>query len=169
MEDNMPARMRLTVTIAVVAICFSDGAFAGDGARPGYTLAPIQGTASSSRSANTAKMPLRATSWKQKAAQRLAAGRDPSSFVAADPTDHRYSRTNHRPHKAGSRRQERYDPHGRLAYNPGRDDWEINAPLPHPVAFDLVVLFLNGDDEVAKTLVIPLSLLASPWGDRRKG
>ena len=63
----MPARMLPMVTIAVVAICFSDGAFAVNGGRPRHTAAPIQGTASWSRSANTLKTIPRTTNWKQKA------------------------------------------------------------------------------------------------------
>ena len=74
---TMHVRMLLTVTIAVVVNCFFKGAFAGDGGRMHYTAAQIQGTVSWARSANTAKTPLRATSWKQKAARRLVADRDP--------------------------------------------------------------------------------------------
>jgi catecholate siderophore receptor len=69
--------MLRTVTIAVVVICFSGGAFAADGGRPPYTPAPIYGSASAPRSEDTLKTPLRATSRKQKAARTLAADRDP--------------------------------------------------------------------------------------------
>lgn len=68
--------MLRTVTIAVVAIGFSGGAFA-DGGRPRDTAAPIHGSAFSSRSEDTLKSPLRATSRKQKATPTLAADRDP--------------------------------------------------------------------------------------------
>ena len=80
----MPARMLRTVTIAVVAICFSDGAFAVDGGRPRHAPAPapIHGSASS-RSEDTLKTPLHATRWKQKTARTLAADRDPYADPAA--------------------------------------------------------------------------------------
>jgi outer membrane receptor for monomeric catechols len=79
----MPARMLPTVTIAVVAICVCHGADAVDGGRPGYTAAPIRGTASWSRSVNPRKTPLHATNWKQKAARMPAADRDPFADPAA--------------------------------------------------------------------------------------
>ncbi len=79
----MPAGMLRTVTVAMVAICFSDGAFAVDGGRPRYAPVPIQESASWSQSADTLKTPMRATSWKQKAARTLAADRDPYADPAA--------------------------------------------------------------------------------------
>jgi hypothetical protein len=79
----MPARMLRTVTIAVVAICFSDGVFAGGGGRQRHTPAPIHGSASWSRSEGALKQPLRATIWKQKAGRTLAADRDPYADPAA--------------------------------------------------------------------------------------
>ena len=72
----MPARTLRTITIAAVAICFSNGAFAADGGRPRHAPAPLHGSASS-RSEDAFKPPLRATNWKQKAARKLAADRDP--------------------------------------------------------------------------------------------
>jgi len=75
--------MLRTVTVAMVAICFSDGAFAVDGGWPRYAPVPIQGSASWSQSADTLKTPMRATSWKQKAARTLAADRDPYADPAA--------------------------------------------------------------------------------------
>jgi outer membrane receptor for monomeric catechols len=72
----MPAGMLRTITIAIVAMAFSDGAFAVDGGRPRHTSASLHGSASP-RSADTLKTSLRATRWKQKAAPTLAAHRDP--------------------------------------------------------------------------------------------
>jgi catecholate siderophore receptor len=83
MEDNMAAGMLRTVTIAVVAICFSNGASAVDGARRRHTAAPFLGSASSSRPGDTLRTPRRATSWEQKAARTLAADRDPYADPAA--------------------------------------------------------------------------------------
>ena len=80
---NMSARMIPTVAIAVVAFCFSDVAFAADGGRSPYTQRPTQRTATWSRSANAAKMPLHTISWKQKAARRLPADGDPYADPAA--------------------------------------------------------------------------------------
>ena len=71
----MPHRILPTVALAVIAFCFSDIASAADGGQSRYTPAPIQKTAAWSR--YTAKIPSHATSWKQKTARRLAAGRDP--------------------------------------------------------------------------------------------
>jgi hypothetical protein len=82
METNMPARMLRTVTIAVVAICFSGGAFAAEGGRPRYTPAPIHGSGFS-RSEHTLKTPLPTTHRKQKAARTLAGDRDPYADPAA--------------------------------------------------------------------------------------
>jgi outer membrane receptor for monomeric catechols len=79
----MPARMLRTVTIAVVAICYSDGVFAAESGGQRHTSAPIHGSASSSRSDGTLKAPLHATRWKQKAVRRLAADRDPYADPAA--------------------------------------------------------------------------------------
>jgi outer membrane receptor for monomeric catechols len=81
MGDRMPARLLRTLTIAVVAVFFSDGAIAGGRMR--HAPASIQGSMSSSRSADTHKAPLRATSLKQKAARTLAADRDPYADPAA--------------------------------------------------------------------------------------
>jgi hypothetical protein len=72
----MPAGMLRTITIAVVAIGFCDGAFAADGRRPRYAPAPLHGPALS-RSEDSLKTPLRPTRGKQKAARTLAAYRDP--------------------------------------------------------------------------------------------
>jgi outer membrane receptor for monomeric catechols len=77
MEDNMPAGMLRTVTITVVAVCFSGAAFAVDGVRPRHAAASVQGSASSSRSEGTPRTFRRATSLQQKAAPTLAADRDP--------------------------------------------------------------------------------------------
>ena len=78
----MPARMLRTIMIAVVAVCFSNGAFAADGGRPRHAPPPIQGSVSS-RSEDALKSPLRATSWKQKAARTVGADRDPYADPAA--------------------------------------------------------------------------------------
>ena len=72
----MPAGMLRTITIAVVAIGFCNGAFAADGGRPGHARASLHGSALS-RSGDTLKTPLRATRGKQRAARMLAADRDP--------------------------------------------------------------------------------------------
>ena len=71
-----------TFTIAVVAICAFDGALAFDGRRP-YVPAPIQGSASWLRSADTLKRPLRPINRKQGATRTLAADRDPYADPAA--------------------------------------------------------------------------------------
>ena len=71
----MPAAMLRTLAIVVVAACCSGGAFSAGG-RPRDAPASIQGSAAS-RSADTPKTPLRATSSKQNAARVPAAGRDP--------------------------------------------------------------------------------------------
>ncbi len=78
----MPAQMLRTITIAVVAIGFSHGAFAADSGRALHAPAPLHGSASS-RSEHSVKPALRATNWKPKAARRLAAGRDPYADPAA--------------------------------------------------------------------------------------
>ena len=178
----MAARMMPIVAITLVAFCFSDVASAADGGRSPYTQTPTQRTATWSRFAKAAKTPLHTISWKQKAARRLPADGDPYADSAAPYKANRLSSrpaqpiinipwANNRPHEAGYRRQERHDPEGRLAYNPGRDDWKITAPLPHPVAFDLVALpsIQIGGDGAAKTLAITPSLLASRRGDRIRG
>jgi outer membrane receptor for monomeric catechols len=77
----MAAGRLRTFTMVVVAVCFSDRAFA-DGGRPRHAAASIQGLASA-RSADTPKTPLRATSSKQNAAVTPAAGRDPYADPAA--------------------------------------------------------------------------------------
>ena len=79
----MHAEMLRTVTVVVVAICFSDGALAVDRGRSRHTPAPIQGSASWSQSADPLKTPLRSSSRKQKAARTLAADRDPYADPAA--------------------------------------------------------------------------------------
>lgn len=71
----MPAGMLRTITIAVVAIGFCDGAFAADGGRPRHAPAPLHGS-TASRSADALKTHMRATRWKQRAAPTLAADRD---------------------------------------------------------------------------------------------
>jgi hypothetical protein len=78
----MPARMVRTITIAVVGICFSNGAFAADGGRPRHAPAPLHGTASP-RYEHAVKPPMRATNWKPKTARKLAADRDPYADPAA--------------------------------------------------------------------------------------
>jgi outer membrane receptor for monomeric catechols len=75
--------MLRTVTIAVVAICFSDGALAVDGGRQRHTAVPIPGSISLSRSEHTIRTPRRVTGWKQKAARTVAADRDPYADPAA--------------------------------------------------------------------------------------
>jgi outer membrane receptor for monomeric catechols len=69
--------------IAVVAVYFSVGAFAADGARPRHTAKPVPGSASSSRSEDTPRTFRRTTGLKQKAARTLAADRDPYADPAA--------------------------------------------------------------------------------------
>src|SRR5271170_6892453 len=76
MEDNMPAGLLRTVTIAVVAIGFCDSAFAAERTRPHTTLAPVHRSALS-RSEAMPRITLRAASRKRKAAPTLAADRDP--------------------------------------------------------------------------------------------
>ena len=75
--------MLRTVTIAVVAFCFSDEAFAVDGGRQRHTAVPIPGSISLSRSEHTIRTPRRVTGWKQKAARTVAADRDPYADPAA--------------------------------------------------------------------------------------
>lgn len=70
-------------SITFVAICISGGAFATDGGRPRYTVAPVHGSGSWSRSEYALKTPLRTTHRKQKAARTLAADRDPYADPAA--------------------------------------------------------------------------------------
>jgi outer membrane receptor for monomeric catechols len=77
----MPAGMLRT--IAVVAVCFSNGAFAVASERPRYAPALIQGSTASSRSMDTLKTPRRASSLKQNAARTLSADRDPYADPAA--------------------------------------------------------------------------------------
>jgi catecholate siderophore receptor len=83
MEDNMSAGMWRTATIAVVAVYFAGGAFAGDGAELRHTTKPISESASSSRSEHTPSASRRANSRKQKAASTLAADRDPYADPAS--------------------------------------------------------------------------------------
>jgi outer membrane receptor for monomeric catechols len=68
--------MLRTITIAVVAIGFCDGAFAADGGVPRHAPASLHGSALS-RSGDTLKTPVHATRGKQRAARMLAADRDP--------------------------------------------------------------------------------------------
>jgi outer membrane receptor for monomeric catechols len=80
MEDNMSAGMWRTATIAVVAVYFAGGAFAGDGAQLRHTAKP---SASSSRSEHTPRVSWRVKSRKQKAASAPAADRDPYADPAS--------------------------------------------------------------------------------------
>jgi outer membrane receptor for monomeric catechols len=92
----MAARMVRTITIAVVGICFSNGAFAADGGRPRHAPASLHGSASS-RPEHALKPSLRATNWKQKAARKLAADRDPYADPAAPYKADRLSSRNSPP------------------------------------------------------------------------
>jgi hypothetical protein len=94
-ENDMPARLVRTITIAVVGICFSNGAFA-DGGRPRHAPAPLHGSASL-RSEHALKPPLRATNWKQRTARKLAADRDPYADPAAPYKADRLSSRNSPP------------------------------------------------------------------------
>jgi outer membrane receptor for monomeric catechols len=69
------------LTIAIVAVCFCDGAFAI--ARPRHAPAAIQEAAFSSQSGDTVRAPRRAATLKQKAAPTPAADRDPYVDPAA--------------------------------------------------------------------------------------
>jgi outer membrane receptor for monomeric catechols len=69
----MPAR--LLRTIAVGAICFCNGAFAGE--RPRHAQASIERSATSSRSTGTLRAGLRAPGQRQTSVRTLAADRDP--------------------------------------------------------------------------------------------
>ena len=86
--------MLRTVTIAVVAFCFSDEAFAVDGGRQRHTAVPIPGSISLSRSEHTIRTPRRVTGWKQKAARTVAADRDPYADPAAPYKADRLSQGN---------------------------------------------------------------------------
>lgn len=79
----MPAVMLRTLTIAVAAVCFSDGAFAGSGRRPSHAPASVQGSSSSPRSADALKASVRVKNLKPNAARTLAADRDPFVDPAA--------------------------------------------------------------------------------------
>ena len=79
----MPAGVLRTLTIAVAAICFSDGAFAGTGERPRHAPASIQASTSSARSADALKATVRVKKLKPTAARRLAVDRDPFVDPAA--------------------------------------------------------------------------------------
>jgi outer membrane receptor for monomeric catechols len=79
----MSAGMLRTVTIAIVAVCFADAAFAADAVRPRQKSTPIPGSVSSPRFHDTARTVSRPTGWKQKAARVLAADRDPYADPAA--------------------------------------------------------------------------------------
>jgi outer membrane receptor for monomeric catechols len=74
----MLVRKLPTIAIAVVAVCFSGGAFAVDGGQTRHAQ-----TSHWSRSATTHKSPTRAMQWKLRTARRLAAGRDPYADPAA--------------------------------------------------------------------------------------
>jgi outer membrane receptor for monomeric catechols len=69
--------------IAVVAFCFSDGAFAVDGGRPRHTAVSIPGSISSWRSEHTLGASRRVIGRKQKATRALAADHDPYADPAA--------------------------------------------------------------------------------------
>jgi outer membrane receptor for monomeric catechols len=69
--------------IAVVTVCFSNGAFAVAGGRPRYAPASVQGSAAFSRSMDTPKKSQRTPSLKQNAARKLRADRDPYADPAA--------------------------------------------------------------------------------------
>ena len=73
----MPAKVLRM--IAVAAVCFGDGAFAAAAGEPRHTQAPVQGSASYSRS-DALKATRRA---KQNAVRRQAAARDPYVDPAA--------------------------------------------------------------------------------------
>jgi outer membrane receptor for monomeric catechols len=75
----MPAGMLRTITVALAAICLSDGALAADGAGPRYP----QAQGSVTQPANSLKPRPRATSWRPKAARTLASDRDPYADPAA--------------------------------------------------------------------------------------
>jgi len=77
----MPARVLRT--IAVVALCFLNGAFAVAGERPRNSPVLAQGSAASFRSTGTLKAHLRAPSPKQNGPRTLAADRDPYADPAA--------------------------------------------------------------------------------------
>jgi hypothetical protein len=77
----MPAAPLRTLTIAIVAVYFFNGADAGG--RACHAPASIQGSASSSRSAAALGSPLRATGLKRNAARVLVADRDPYADPAA--------------------------------------------------------------------------------------
>jgi hypothetical protein len=74
-KKNMLARMLPAVMVAVVAISFSDGAFAADGGRPRHAPAAW------SRTANPGKAGLPSTGWRQRTIRALAA--DPYADPAA--------------------------------------------------------------------------------------
>jgi outer membrane receptor for monomeric catechols len=75
-KDDMRAGILRTITIAVVAICICDGAFAVDSRRPRHAPASVHGS-TSSRAGDALKTSLHAPRWKQKAAPMQAADRDP--------------------------------------------------------------------------------------------
>ena len=72
----MPYGMLRALAIAVAAICFSDGAFAGTGGRLRHASASVQGSASPARSADAHKAAARVKNLKPNAARALAAERD---------------------------------------------------------------------------------------------
>jgi outer membrane receptor for monomeric catechols len=70
-------------TIAVLAVCFCNGAFAVAGERPRHAPAATQGADASSRSADAIKNRPHASSPRRNTARRLAADRDPYADPAA--------------------------------------------------------------------------------------
>lgn len=75
--------MLRTVTIALVAICFSAGAFAADRGRLRSTRAPAAGSVFRSQSATAPKAPVHAAGREQKPVRALAADRGPYADPAA--------------------------------------------------------------------------------------
>jgi outer membrane receptor for monomeric catechols len=84
----MPARMLRT--IAVIALCCSDGALAVAAAQPRHAPASVQGTAASSRSTHRLKAP-RTPGFRQNAVRTLAPDRDPYADPAAPYKTNRLS------------------------------------------------------------------------------
>jgi outer membrane receptor for monomeric catechols len=85
----MPAKMLRM--IAVAAVCFGDGAFAAATGQPRHTPAQVQGSVTTSQSADTHTARRRAPGLKQSAARRLAADRDPYADPAAPDKANRLS------------------------------------------------------------------------------
>jgi outer membrane receptor for monomeric catechols len=91
----MPAR--LLRTIAVVVVCFCNGAFAVAGGAPHHAPASSQGSAAPPRTAHALKARLHAPGSKQNAARMLAADRDPYADPAAPYKANRLSSPPARP------------------------------------------------------------------------